>query len=136
MDKDEVQRAVDIVTGRVTPTEDERDKLIQGDEKLMAVLRTGFRPSGHRLRNPWGKKEPPMDNPRPTPDKPLRRREKQVARLALYGLSTQDMARELHLSTNTVQHYSKNLRLKTGEHRTWQAALTAVYNGWLEYDWM
>jgi two-component system, NarL family, response regulator DesR len=62
---------------------------------------------------------------------PLTERERQVLRLSAEGLSTADIARQLHLSAGTVRNYLSDAIDKLGASNRIEAARTAREKGWL-----
>jgi two-component system response regulator DesR len=62
---------------------------------------------------------------------PLTERERQVLRLSAEGVSTADIARQLHLSAGTVRNYLSDAIDKLGASNRIEAARTAREKGWL-----
>jgi two-component system, NarL family, response regulator DesR len=62
---------------------------------------------------------------------PLTDRERQVLRLAADGLSSQEIADQLHLSEGTVRNYLSEAIGKVGAHNRVEAARLARTRGWL-----
>jgi PAS domain S-box-containing protein len=81
-----------------------------------------------RLMAVVGGQEPEDDLP------PLTRRERQILQLLAGGLTNAEIARELHVSANTVASHVKHLYPKIGVNTRSQAAAYAVSHGILPPD--
>ncbi|AGL17153.1 response regulator transcription factor [Actinoplanes sp. N902-109] len=66
-----------------------------------------------------------------TMDNPLTTREQEVLRLSLLGLSTTDIAQQVHLTAGTVRNYLSDAVRKLGCANRLQAANRARESGWL-----
>jgi two-component system, NarL family, response regulator DesR len=62
---------------------------------------------------------------------PLRRRECEILRIAAEGRTSQEIARELHLSVGTVRNYLSSIMRKTGARTRLEAIRIAIDSGWL-----
>jgi two-component system response regulator DesR len=62
---------------------------------------------------------------------PLTDKERKVLRLALEGKTTEQISKEIFLSTGTVRNYLSEASSKLGANNRIEAARTAKQNGWL-----
>ena len=62
----------------------------------------------------------------------LTKRELEVLRLITMGRSNDEIAEELVITVNTVQHHVRNILSKTGAGNRTEAAAYAIYTGILE----
>ena len=67
-----------------------------------------------------------------TKDSPLTRRETEILGLIAQGLSNDDIAQQLHISTNTVKVHVRNIFEKMGVQSRTEASIEAVKRGWVE----
>ncbi len=65
-------------------------------------------------------------------DSPLTRRETEILGLIAQGLSNDEIARQLHISTNTVKVHVRNIFEKMGVQSRTEASIEAVKRGWVE----
>jgi two-component system response regulator DesR len=65
------------------------------------------------------------------PPNPLTLREREVLRVAAWGLPSAEIAKTLHLSVGTVRNYLSSIMRKTGARNRLEAVRIATESGWL-----
>lgn len=65
------------------------------------------------------------------PPNPLSLREREVLRVAAWGLPSTEIAKTLHLSVGTVRNYLSSIMRKTGARNRLEAVRIAAESGWL-----
>jgi DNA-binding CsgD family transcriptional regulator len=116
---------VDLVTGNVVASDEEREILRRGDSVLLSVLKTGYNKKGRKITTVY-------QNKPAQPYQRLTKRERDVAKLILQGCKIDEAAEILGILPGTAYIYMRDLRIKTEERFTWRAALMACVWGWLE----
>ncbi|QNH96259.1 response regulator transcription factor [Corynebacterium anserum] len=82
--------------------------------------------AGHRVIDPTLAEESLF-----TPDSPLTEREIEIARVAITGADTREIAKQLHLTQGTVRNHVSSIIAKTGAGNRYEAARRAKDSGWI-----
>ena len=123
LSREQVLDALALTTGAMQPRDhDERAKLKAGDQRLLAVLRTG-----HTLH---GRPLPGILHPN-LPPRRLSPRQQDAGRLLLEGLTTQEVADRMGVSYFTAQTHLRALAVRLEERMAWRAAIVAAVLEWL-----
>jgi LuxR family transcriptional regulator, maltose regulon positive regulatory protein len=114
-DTDSAERAVREALHHARP-EQRRRRFADAGPWLRQLMqqRPGIAAAHPWLSAPFGSA---ADQPDGMTTEPLTERELDVLRTLTQGLSTEDIARELRLSTNTIKTHLKNIYRKLGTHR-------------------
>jgi len=72
-----------------------------------------------------------LNNKASVKDRPISQREKEILLLICKGLSTKEIAGQLHLSTKTVENHRNHLLEKTAVNNTASLVLYAAKKGWV-----
>jgi PAS domain S-box-containing protein len=113
------------IVGAVSATETE-GVLLQADGARVAleICAVPLR-NGDRIVGVFGQLVSEREEPPPTPHPDLTPRQTEVLRLLERGHSTQQIAEELHVATNTVRNHVRNLLRTLGVHSRIEAVAAA-----------
>jgi DNA-binding NarL/FixJ family response regulator len=90
-----------------------------------------FRQVAHRVLQGEYVFPEPKTIPLPKGEAPFSKREMEVLQLLCRQVSNQEIAEELHISTNTVRRHIENMRQKAGFDTATELVIYVISNGWI-----
>lgn len=112
-----------------TPAADASAIFTDHSDNSLSIFLFDAAPASPGVSAPYASSSPPSESANRPLQQPLTKREAQILRLLASGISTDQVAADLHLSVHTVRNHIRNTRRKLNAKTMLEAAVIALRRG-------